>query len=433
MSRMHFYGPRDANVAWDGRRLLEPGDFYPGAGDLRGLRGAAASVCGSPATGWRVVRDPLGINKLFWVRDERGECCLAARPRVLVDAGHRLADVMSVPPGTVVDVGPSNAAHESLVPASWFAAREHEVHSLEALGGGIRSAITRYLSTIATQLRPDAVYVCLSGGLDSSGIAAMASEIFPSTIAVSFDIKRRGHDPSDDRLAAERVAADLGLTMLDVSVTEDELLDHMDTVLAEGVDWRDFNVHAGLVNAALAAGIAAAGGSRESVVLTGDLANEFLVDYEAESYRGRTYYRLPRLEPRPLRTWLVRGLDSCNREVGVFSAFGLRVVQPYAVAVDEYMSVGSELLERVDRKNVLDRIVFGSLIPEHVYSRKKVRAQVGSEEVGGVLAVCLDRAIDQAWLRRRFARLHGVADERELDRFMRAGRYRSAVPSFQET
>lgn len=433
MSRMHLYGPRDANVAWDGRRLLEPGDFYPGAGDLRGLRGAAASVCGSAATGWRIVRDPLGINKLFWVRDEYGELRFAARPRVLVDAGHRLGDVMSVPPGTVVDVGPSTIAHESLVPASWFDARAHEVHTLEALGGGIRSAITRYLSTIATQLRPDAVYVCLSGGLDSSGIAAMASEIFPSTIAVSFDIKRRGHDPSDDRLAAERVAADLGLTMLDVSVTEDELLDHMDTVLAEGVDWRDFNVHAGLVNAALAAGIAAAGGGRDSVVLTGDLANEFLVDYEAESYRGRTYYRLPRLEPRALRTWLVRGLDSCNREVGVFSAFGLRVVQPYAVAVDDYMSVGGELLERVDRKNVLDRIVFGSLIPEHVYARKKVRAQVGSEEVRGVLAVCLDRGIDQAWLRRRFARLHGVADERELDRFMRAGRYRSAVPSLQET
>lgn len=434
---VHFAGPRDANVAWDGTHLARAADFLPGGPPLDGLRGAAASVRGAPSTGWRVYRDPLGIDKLFWARDAEGRLHFASRPRVLTAAGHRLADVAAVPCGAVVEItGAGRVARVgSVVPPEWFR-NDPDGHApapgIEEIGARIRTTITRYLSALASELRPEEAYVCLSGGLDSSGIAAMAKAIFPSTVAVSFDLKRPGRDPSDDRVAAGRVARDLGIPMLDVSVTEDELLDHLDTVLVEGADWRDFNVHAGLVNAALAAGIAPAVGTRRALVLTGDLANEFLVDYEAESYRGTVYYRLPRLRPAALRSWLVRGLDTSNREVGVFRAFGLPVVQPYAAAVDHYLAIPEEFLTREDRKNALDRIVFGSLIPEHVYTRKKVRAQVGSEEVGGVLAACLDRGIDQAWLRRRFARLHGVEDDADLDRFVRAGRYRSAVPSPQE-
>ncbi len=39
-------------------------------------------------------------------------------------------------------------------------------------------------------------------------------------------------------------------------MTPDELLEPLDVVLREGIDWRDFNVHAALVNAALAREIA---------------------------------------------------------------------------------------------------------------------------------------------------------------------------------
>ena len=45
-----------------------------------------------------------------------------------------------------------------------------------------------------------------------------------------------------------------------------------------------------------------------------------------------------------------------------------------------------------------------------------------------MLAACVDRGLDAAELRRRFAELHGVDDARSLDRFIRAGRYRAAMP-----
>ena len=222
------------------------------------------------------------------------------------------------------------------------------------------------------------------------------------------------------------VSKELGIPLLEASVTEAELLDRLDAVLIEGIDWRDFNVHAALVNAALADAIA--GMSEDAIVLTGDLANEFLVDYEPESIGGQVYYRLPRLAPRALRASLVRGLDTCHREIGIFVARGLTLVQPYAAAVDSYLSLPEGFLRREDRKTHLCRIVFGSLVPERVYGRKKVRAQIGSTSGTGVLGLCLDRGIDGEWLHRRFCLLHRI-DVAEADRFMRGGRYRSAIPA----
>jgi hypothetical protein len=75
----------------------------------------------------------------------------------------------------------------------------------------------------------------------------------------------------------------------------------------------------------------------------------------------------------------------------------------------------------------------GTLVPDYVFSRAKVRAQVGNPDTGGgVLAACVDQGIDSDWLRRRFAALHDVADPAALSSFIRAGRYSAAVPSFQD-
>jgi hypothetical protein len=186
------------------------------------------------------------------------------------------------------------------------------------------------------------------------------------------------------------------------------------------------------VNAVLAQTIDGAMTGRQAIVFTGDLANEFLADYEPELYRGATYYRLPRLSPAALRDSLVRGLDTCHREVGIFAAWDLPVVQPYAVAVDEYLVLGDDFLHIEDRKRRLCQASFQDLVPDYVFSRTKVRAQVGNLETGGgVLAACADRGIDGDWLRRRFAALHDVDDLSVLNKFVRAGRYSAAVPSLQ--
>jgi asparagine synthetase B (glutamine-hydrolysing) len=434
MSGVRVLGRLDENLAWDGSRLYQDADIRVGAPPPYELRGAAVWVRPS-AGGWRILRDPLGLNKLFWARAEGGGVDLAARAAILVDAGHPFEEIRAVPRGCVLDLiaGEPPSAPDSIVPAAWFAA-DGPALDVDKAGREIRASLDRYLAAVATAHPAAPVFVCLSGGLDSSGITALARQHFPAAVAVSFDLARPHRPASQDRVIAQRLARDLDLPLLEVTVTEDELFEHLDTVLVEGIDWRDFNVHAGLVNAALAAGMADALPARDpttpTLVLTGDLANEFLVDYHPERYRGVTYYELPRLPAAALRTSLVRGLDSCHREVGVFAAWGLSVVQPYAVAVDAYLALDSEFLAHEERKQQLCREIFGDLLPAYVYSRPKVRAQAGSPELGGgVLAACVDRGYDAAWLRRRFASLHDIADPSTLDRFLRAGRYRTAVPS----
>jgi hypothetical protein len=198
--------------------------------------------------------------------------------------------------------------------------------------------------------------------------------------------------------------------------------------MREAVDWRDFNVHAGLVNLALASGIAAVHSAADALVLTGDFPNEYLVDYHPEVLGGQTYYALPRLPPATLQSVLVRGLETSHREIGPFQARNLAVVQIYGPAVDHYLALPASFLAEPLRKERLCRLMFGKAIPDYVYSRPKTRAQIGDPEGdGGVLGVCLAHGIDAGTLRRRFAELHSATDS-ELNRFIIGGRYVASVP-----
>jgi asparagine synthetase B (glutamine-hydrolysing) len=425
----------DPTFGWDGTRLYPDAGFEPGAPLPSELRGAAASVRRDDQGNWRILRDPLGLNKLFWTPAGDDSVVLAARPVRLIEAGARFDEIRAIPPGAVIDMfAPGGDPSVSSVrPTAWFSRSSGGEASVERTGRAIRSTLTAYLTEIATNHPSADVFVCLSGGLDSSGIAALAREIFPRLVAVSFDLQRPGKDPSDDRAFAQRLAGSLDIPLAEVTVSEGDLLEYLDLVLVEGIDWRDFNVHTALVNASLADGIrrAVTGPAESVIVLTGDLANEFLADYRPEEYRAHTYYELPRLEPSALRVALIRGLETSHREIGIFRAWGLSVVQPYAVAVDAYLALPSSILGPDQGKARVCRAVFGDAVPDYVYSRDKVRAQIGSAGGGGVLAACIDRGIDRDWLRRRFADLHGVEDPIQLDRFIRAGQYRGGIPLYE--
>jgi asparagine synthetase B (glutamine-hydrolysing) len=427
MPGVSFLGRPDPVVGWDGTRAYVSADVAAGVPPPSRLDGLAAGLQPLGDGTVRVFRDRLGLGKLFWTRDAAGRLLIAARPAELVRAGHALDAINALPRDCVAMLG-EHASAESLT-SPRTAATGPSYTTLEDAGARIRSALDQYLAAIAAAHPGRRAYVCLSGGLDSSTIAVVAQRHFPSLTAVSFDLTDARRGPSEDRIAAQRLAAELDLPLIECDVTVEALLSFLDTVLVAGIDWRDFNVHCGLVNAALADAIARdARDAEPPLVITGDLPNEFLVDYHAETYRGATYYALPRLAPAALRQFLIDGLDTCHREVGVFGAFGLTVIQPYAVCVDTYLSLPADFLALVDRKDRLVRAIVGDELPDHIYRRPKVRAQIGSEHGGGTLAACVDNGVDAAWLRRRFALLHRVAEGKALDRFIRAGRYRACLP-----
>lgn len=89
---------------------------------------------------------------------------------------------------------------------------------------------------------------------------------------------------------------------------------------------------------------------------------------------------------------------------GIFAAWDLPVVQPYAVTVDEYLILDDDFPRSENRKQRLSQAIFRDSAPDYVFSRAKV---VGNPDTGGgVLTACVDRGFDGAWLRRRVEQVH---------------------------
>ena len=431
MNPIRQLGELDPSFGWTGTRLIT-GVCADEVVSETYLRGAYASLFIHQAAA-RLVRDPMGLGKLFWAVDPDGTLLFSARPWRLVEAGCAFGEIRAVGPGVVmeIDLDRADERAQPLPAPQRSPARSAPACSVEEIAANIRATLDRHCAALAVASPDTRVFVCLSGGLDSTGVAVVARQHFRDVVAVSFDLRRLNGSTSADRRTAERLAADLGLPLISVTPTEDELLDGLDVVLREGIDWRDFNVHAGLVNLALASGIAAAHSTTPALVLTGDFPNEYLVDYHAEEMDGQTYYALPRLQPAALQAALVRGLETSHREVGPFRAWNLPLVQLYGPAVDHYLALSAAFLTDPQRKERLCRLMFGRAIPDYVYTRPKTRAQIGDTEGnGGVLKVCLAHGIDSRTLRRRFAELHRATDP-ELDRFIRAGRYAASVPRLE--
>lgn len=361
------------------------------------------------------VRDAMGVHKLF-VAFRDGEIYANQFAIDLIREGFSLHEVWSVPSGSALSVArgwltriPFGAPLEIPEVERWQDATER-----------IQTSLMQTFERLKACVAGRPVYVTLSGGLDSSGIAALAAEYFDDVRAMTFAMSRDGE--SGDLRSARLVAEHLGIALEVIQVGEEELLAGLDRAIVDGQDHRDFNLHCALVNQSLAAAIAAR--APGAFVLTGDGMNELMCDYEAVEYAGRTFYALPRLAPGALRRVLVRGLDAGDREVGVFSRLGLHTVQPYLLCASAYLCLPESFLLESDHKSSLARAVFGERIPDSVYRRPKVRAQVASEDgVRGTLAVVADAGFTGPTLMSRAASLYGC-EEKELGRWIRGGMYR---------
>jgi asparagine synthetase B (glutamine-hydrolysing) len=420
---------------WQGEQFVETLDLS-NPEDRTGVLADAVGQFGLhqhlPSGEHVLARDPLGVNKLFFVIDSEGEVESANYWIELIRRGHPADAIWSVPSGHLLTVTPERQA------LSLMQYAQLEFNDTE---GGEEQPVTEHARRIERRLtsvfrsigkavgnRP--LYVSLSGGLDSTTIAVLASELIGEFTAVSFAVDSgTGHGPASEDLSyASRVAADLGVRFEAVVVTPDDVLSLLDTVLLYGQDWRDFNVHCALVNAAIGRAIrerhAAGYPEAPPLLLTGDVMNELMVDYTAVPYHGHDFYRLPRLSPARLRRLLVAGLDAGDREVGVLRYFGVDVIQPYAMCAGAYAALPARVLESPQAKQRLVRAVMGDKVPGYVYKRPKTRAQAGgSNTIAGTLSVLIDRGIDGRALEERFAQLFAV-DRASLGQFIRSGLYR---------
>ncbi len=379
-----------------------------------------------------IARDPLGCAKLFYGRSRTGDLVVSNRIARLIARAVPLADVASCPPGRVVRIDPDGSRCMLGAPMRYPASTTGPLDPDE-LRARARARLAAAFTALGERHRGARFVVCLSGGSDSSIIAAFAAKYLPGAICCSFSFRPEVEPAdqadqlaagSDDFRAATRVAQQLDMQLRPVLRSPQAVRDALPLAIGLCQDWRDFNVHCAVVNLFLAQDMRAWFPDDDVIVLTGDLMNEYLCDYREEMVDGQVYYRQPRVDIGRRRDFFVMGLDAGDREIGVFGAYGLIPYQIYALLADLYLAIPATELERPGFKHWLN----GPLLPNGLASlinQQKTRAQVGGKDKG-VLGICHRMGITSARLQALWKdALSPDADLQDVLDLIQVGKYRT--------
>jgi len=315
-----------------------------------------------------IARDPLGVCPLYTGHDSEGRLHVASEMKALVGV---CADIEVFPPGHYLDsrIG---------TPVRYWARdwRDYEVtRGVEVGPTTLRAALE---SAVHRQLMTDVPYgVLLSGGLDSSLVAACAAQFARHRVESddreeawwprlhSFAI---GLEGSPD-LAAARVAADaLGTSHHEFKFTVQEGLDALPDVIRHIETYDVTSIRASTPMYLMARRIKAMG---VKMVLSGEGADEIFGGYlyfhkapSAEAFHEETVRKLDALH-----------LYDCNRANKAMAAWGVEARVPFLDLefLDVAMSMDAEHKRvRAGRieKAVL-RSAFEGALPERILWRQK--------------------------------------------------------------
>ncbi|MCL7714282.1 asparagine synthase B [Stenotrophomonas mori] len=271
------------------------------AGFLNRLNGIFAFALWDKARGRAVIaRDPIGVVPLYWGHDKQGRLCVASEMKSLADT---CADVAQFPPGHWYDSATGELSRYYQQPWRDYDAVQGVEVSTEALREAFEAAVHRQLMT-------DVPYgVLLSGGLDSSLVAAVAARYARRRIEDgdqseawwprlhSFAIGLKG---SPDLAAAQVAAEMLGTVHHGFEYTFEEGLDALPEVIRHIETYDVTTIRASTPMFLLARRIKAMG---VKMVLSGEGSDEIFGGY-------LYFHKAP--NAREFHEELVRKLDALN-------------------------------------------------------------------------------------------------------------------------
>ena len=321
-----------------------------------------------------VARDPIGIKPLYVGR--RGDTfCFASEIKALLPVAD---EIHEFPPGHVFDSELGLQRHYTLPLAA------NDLAGSSAAQHAIRETLSQ---AIEKRLRSDVpLGVFLSGGLDSSIIAALASQ---STSGLkSFAVGLPG---SPDLEAARHVAAHLGTDHYEYELNADEVMRDLPCILYH-LESFDRDLVRSAVPCYYAARLAAA---HVKVVLTGEGADELFARY---TYH-KSYQNLDALQAELRRS--VLGMHDINlqRVDRMTMAHGLEARVPFLdrEMLDLAFRIPANLKLPPDtgiEKWIL-RKTFEDVLPNDIVWRDKAQFDQGSgmaELLESVLATNANRA-----------------------------------------
>jgi asparagine synthase (glutamine-hydrolysing) len=336
------------------------------------LRGMFAFVLVDEAEGrYLVARDHVGICPLYTGRDAEGRLYVASEMKALVPVCERVEEF---PPGHVLD---SRAG----APAPYYAPRWRDYDAVAAAPADPALVRPALEDAVRAQLMSDVPYgVLLSGGLDSSIIAAVAQRYAAGRVEDdgrsgawwprlhSFAV---GLDGSPDLAAARAAAGHIGTVHHEFHFTVQEGLDALRDVVYHLETYDVTTVRASTPMYLMARRIRAAG---VKMVLSGEGADEVFGGY-------LYFHRAP--DPRAFHDETVRKLDrlhwfDCLRANKSTAAWGVEARVPFldqrfldaAMAVDPALKMaGAAGGGRMEKQLLRD--AFADLLPASIVRRQK--------------------------------------------------------------
>jgi len=315
-----------------------------------------------------IARDPIGVCPLYWGHDREGRLCVASEMKALADL---CADVAQFPPGHYYD-----SATGELKPYYAKAWRGYDaVQGVEVSREELREAFER---AVHRQLMTDVPYgVLLSGGLDSSLVAAVAARFARRRVEDddsseawwprlhSFAIGLKG---SPDLAAAEVAAQALGTVHHGFEYTFEEGLDALPEVIRHIETYDVTTIRASTPMFLLARRIKAMG---VKMVLSGEGSDEIFGGY-------LYFHKAP--NAREFHEELVRKLDAlhnydCLRANKSMMAWG---VEPRVPFLDvEFLDVAMRMdaQHKMAGKGRIEKAVlreaFEGYLPDSILWRQK--------------------------------------------------------------
>ena len=315
-----------------------------------------------------IARDPIGVCPLYWGHDTQGRLCVASEMKALVGI---CADVAPFPPGHVYDSTDGELRRYYHKPwRDYEYTRGHEI-AAPALRQAFEQAVHRQLMT-------DVPYgVLLSGGLDSSLVAACAAQFAHHRIEEgdrteawwprlhSFAI---GLDGSPD-LAAAQIAADaLGTVHHGFVYTFWEGLDALPEVIRHIETYDVTTIRAATPMYLLARRIKAMG---VKMVLSGEGSDELFGGY-------LYFHKAPSAEAFHEET--VRKLDAlhsydCLRANKAMMAWGVEARVPFLDLEFIDVAMGMDAQHKMAGQGRIEKAVlreaFESVLPDSILWRQK--------------------------------------------------------------
>ncbi|MEP7184662.1 MAG: asparagine synthase B [Rhodanobacter sp.] len=268
-----------------------------GVGQLNGI--FAFALWDGAAQRYIIARDPIGVCPLYWGHDQQGRLCVSSEMKALVGL---CADVAPFPPGHIYDS--ESGKLQRYYVKTWRDYAQTKGHDLAP--AALREAFEK---AVHRQLMTDVPYgVLLSGGLDSSLVAACAAQFARERVEDddrteawwprlhSFAI---GLDGSPDLAAAQIAADSLGTVHHGFVYTFEEGLDALPEVIRHIETYDVTTIRAATPMYLLARRIKAMG---VKMVLSGEGSDELFGGYlyfhkapSAEAFHEETVRKLDAL------------------------------------------------------------------------------------------------------------------------------------------